>query len=87
MKKLILTTASLLTFAASASAADLPTKKAPPVAPPAPMWTGFYAGLNIGGGWGANGGNSSVWNTDIVNGGITNFRAPNSVGGGVLGGG
>ncbi len=87
MKKLILTTASLLALAASASAADLPTKKAPPVASPAPMWTGFYAGLNVGGGWGANGGNSSVWNTDIVNGGITNFRAPNSVGGGVLGGG
>ena len=87
MKKLIFSTVSFLTLMASASAADLPTKKTPPVAPPAPLWTGFYAGLNIGGGWGANSGDSSVWNSDFVNGGITNFRAPNSVSSGVLGGG
>ncbi|MGA8169462.1 MAG: outer membrane beta-barrel protein [Methylocystis sp.] len=45
------------TFAAgSASAADLPSMKAPvyvPPPPPPPMWTGFYAGLNAGYGWGA----------------------------------
>lgn len=37
---------------ASAFAADLPALKeafVPP--PPAPIWTGFYAGLNAGGGW------------------------------------
>lgn len=87
MKNIILSTVSILALATTALAADLPTKKAPPPAAPPPMWTGFYAGLNVGGGWGANGGDSSVWNTDVVNGGITNFRAPNSVGGGVLGGG
>jgi len=43
-------------FAGAAHAADLPYRKAPPPAPyvaPAPIytWTGFYAGLNIGGGW------------------------------------
>ncbi|HET7847720.1 MAG TPA: outer membrane protein, partial [Pseudolabrys sp.] len=34
-----------------ASAADLPLK-APPITAPAPSWTGFYVGANIGGGWG-----------------------------------
>ena len=87
MKKIFLTTASILVLASSASAADLATKKGPPVAPPTPTWTGFYAGLNLGGGWGANGGYSDVWNTDIVNGGITNFYSPNKISGGVLGGG
>jgi outer membrane immunogenic protein len=47
----------------SAMAADLPYRKeAPPVyLAPAPVatWTGFYAGLNIGGGWSSNGGNDS----------------------------
>jgi len=48
----------------SALAADLPYRKEapPPVyTAPAPVatWTGFYAGLNIGGGWSSNGGNDS----------------------------
>ncbi len=44
-----------------AFAADLPSRKEAPVyvpppapPPPPPMWTGFYGGLNIGGGWAAN---------------------------------
>lgn len=38
----------------STQAADLPSRKAPAVyAPPPPAftWTGFYAGLDVGGGW------------------------------------
>jgi outer membrane immunogenic protein len=35
-----------------ASAADLPVKALPMVAAPAFSWTGFYGGINIGGGWG-----------------------------------
>jgi outer membrane immunogenic protein len=40
--------------AGSALAADLPSHKAPVLVPPPPppMWTGFYAGLNAGGGFG-----------------------------------
>lgn len=93
MKKIFLTTASLLVLACSASAADLPNKKAPPAAAPMPVWTGFYAGVNLGGGWGANGGNSNVWNGFPVTAANTyglqyiNFTAPNNVSGGVLGGG
>ena len=45
-------------------AADLPSRKEAPVyvppPPPPPLWTGFYVGLNIGGGWDANGGQSGV---------------------------
>jgi len=60
---------SLLSFAAialaistgSAFAADLPSRKEAPVyVPPPPVvsWTGFYVGLNLGGGWDANSGSS-----------------------------
>ena len=45
--------ASIITFSQIVSAADLPVK-AQPLPPPAPVynWTGFYAGVNAGGGWG-----------------------------------
>lgn len=87
MKKTLLTTAAFAALNLSAFAADLPSKKGPVVAPPpAPLWTGFYAGVNIGGGWGAGGGNSNVWNLDGLNGGITNNLAARGAGGGVVGG-
>src|SRR5580693_8700497 len=43
--------ATLFLFAGNAYAADMPLK-APPAAPPAPTWTGWYIGVNGGGGWG-----------------------------------
>jgi outer membrane immunogenic protein len=59
MKKILLAVSAvaLALSAGSAMAADLPYRKEAPVyvpPPPPPMWTGFYAGLNIGGGWGDN---------------------------------
>lgn len=59
MKKTLLSTATIIVIAGSASAADLPSHKAP-IAPSAPAWTGFYTGLNLGGGIGTN---SSVINS------------------------
>jgi outer membrane immunogenic protein len=84
MKKVLLTISALFALVGGASAADLPSRKAAPAyvpPPPPPMWTGFYAGLNLGGGWGAGGGNSNVWNLNGWNGGVSN-----NLSGGVLGG-
>lgn len=63
MKKLLLSTALLALTAGAAIAADLPTRKAPayaPPPPPPPMWTGFYAGLNAGYGFGTNSNTQSI---------------------------
>jgi outer membrane immunogenic protein len=55
MNKLLLSAASLVVMSSvTAFAADLPSIKSAPVVAPAPMWTGFYAGLNAGGTWGNN---------------------------------
>ena len=57
MKKILfaVSAVALALSAGSAMAADLPSYKAPPVyIPPPPMWTGFYAGLNAGYGWGTS---------------------------------
>lgn len=44
---------STVAFTQFASAADLPVKAPPPVAPPPVYnWTGWYVGLNAGAGWG-----------------------------------
>lgn len=50
MRKLIFA-AAILAFTGGAYAADMPLKAPPPPAPP-PSWTGFYIGINGGGGWG-----------------------------------
>jgi outer membrane immunogenic protein len=49
----VFVSATLLTIAATAAvAADLPSAKAPAVAPPPPpAWDGLYVGVNVGGGW------------------------------------
>jgi outer membrane immunogenic protein len=51
MRKIVL--ASALLCSTSLIAADLPSVKSAPVTP-APLWTGFYAGLNVGYGFGTN---------------------------------
>lgn len=55
MKKILLSSVAVIATAVSALAADLPSRKAPVAPPPAvPMWTGFYAGVNAGYGWGTS---------------------------------
>jgi outer membrane immunogenic protein len=76
--------------ASSAIAADLPYRKAPPAyMPPPPLmtWTGFYAGLNLGGGWSANSINNAniALYTDPAVGGL--FFLPGSKNGGSNAGG
>jgi outer membrane immunogenic protein len=61
MKKLLLITTALIALGSAAQAADLaarPYTKAPPMMAAAIYdWSGFYIGVNGGGGW-----NSSDWN-------------------------
>jgi outer membrane immunogenic protein len=56
MKKLLLAGVAIIALGvASASAADIPRRQMPaPVYVPPPLynWTGFYVGINGGGGWG-----------------------------------
>jgi outer membrane immunogenic protein len=71
MKKFALSFTALALTAAGAFAADLPSRKGPPVLPPPPppppIWTGFYAGLNAGYGFGTNGNvQSAVWGQDAT---------------------
>jgi len=51
MKKLaiIITVAGLI--GTPASAADMAVKAPPPAPAPVPSWTGFYGGIQFGGGW------------------------------------
>ena len=61
MKRVVLAGAialAAMSMVGTASAADLArpmaTKAPPPFIPPAYNWTGFYAGINGGGGWGSS---------------------------------
>jgi outer membrane immunogenic protein len=57
MKVINLAVAAFALATGPALAADLPSRKAEPLLPPpppAPMWTGFYAGLNAGYNFGTN---------------------------------
>lgn len=65
MKKLILSSAALVALVGSAIAADLPSQKASPAVASAPLWNGFYVGLNAGGTFGNNSAvNATTWNTN-----------------------
>ncbi len=62
MKKLLIGTAMLLAGVAGAAAADLPVYHKAPPAPPPPVWTwtGFYVGVNLGGGWTNSSGSATL---------------------------
>jgi outer membrane immunogenic protein len=55
MKRTLIAVATLATLVGTpALAADMALKAAPPAAPAAYSWTGWYAGLNAGGDWGTS---------------------------------
>jgi len=97
MKKILLTTISLAALTAtSALAADLPSRKEPVAVPPlAPIWTGFYAGLNAGGTWSNNNNvNATTWNiyqpagsADYVAAALLSGSQQSSTSSGFIGGG
>jgi len=87
-KKIALAAALAASFAGSALAADLPSKKAPVAAPPVMSWTGFYVGANAGGAWsGNNSGNLQVYGGTPALSVIPVGRKVSNSYGGFLGGG
>jgi outer membrane immunogenic protein len=52
MKNLALVATLVVTLSGTAHAADLYRKAPPAPVTPVATWTGFYAGVNVGGGWG-----------------------------------
>lgn len=92
MKRFLLG-ALLATTAHAALAADLPSRKAPPMLPPPPpppMWTGFYLGANVGYGWLDNytrANSITGWNGAGWVAGAPNVADNGSSNGGVVGGG
>lgn len=96
MKKILLSAVSLAVLTGSALAADLPSRKAPVIAPPPPpMWTGFHVGLNAGGTFGNNSAlNGQTWNmwptpeaVDYTSAALLSGSASTSSAAGFIGGG
>ena len=83
IKKLLLSTVTLGALSVSAFAADLPSRRAPPVYVPPPIpvftWTGFYVGGQVGYQWGRSNGTALA----ARGGGAAGSGSPN----GILGGG
>jgi outer membrane immunogenic protein len=80
MKKLLVGTALAFLLGTPVFAADMPLKAAPQAEPPC-VWCGWYAGANLGYGWGKNTGNGFTAFNDVDVGGIAGFFA---AGGNVL---
>jgi outer membrane immunogenic protein len=91
MKKFAFAAASALgLFAGTALASDLPSIKGPPAPQPVFTWTGFYGGVNLGGGWTQNHhlSGAEFFNdpgTGALQSAFWNYSSPNAIG--FLGGG
>jgi len=102
MKSLQTAVSLFLLSSVSAFAADILSIKSAAVVAPAPMWAGFYAGLNAGGTWAANNkvnlsqnqayaASGPLYSTTIYNATITGFLSsisiPTNNSGAFIGGG
>ena len=84
MRKILLSTVALAALAGQAFAADLPSRKEAPVyIAPAPVftWTGFYAGVQLGGAFGntnlnlpAVGYSANLTNNGVFGGGMIGYN-------------
>jgi opacity protein-like surface antigen len=52
----------------------------------ASVWSGIYAGVNTGAGWGTNNQTGNNWFLDVTNGGYSNSLTATGAGGGLIGG-
>lgn len=95
MKKLALAIAAIALIGTPAFAADMAVKAPPPAPAPVPAWTGFYGGIQFGGGWSDEAVNNNSGNdllsADLISGtavvGAAPFPgAPRSLQSGLVGG-
>ena len=83
IRTLLLSTVALATLAGSAFAADLPSRRAPPVyAPPPPIPVFSWTGLYVGGQVGYQFGRSNAYSYDVLGGTGATGASPNGVVGG-----
>ena len=84
MRKAILAAGSIALMSGAALAADLP-RRMPPAPPPLalPAWTGFYLGVNAGGGWAKADSGLSVLGGPVFATGVNSLEG--AVGGGQIG--
>ena len=83
IRTLLLSTVALATLAGSAFAADLPSRRAPPVyAPPPPIPVFSWTGLYVGGQVGYQFGRSNAFAYDVVGNTAASGSSPNGVVGG-----
>jgi outer membrane immunogenic protein len=73
MKRLATALAAIALIGTPAFAADMAVKAPPPAPAPVPTWTGFYGGIQIGGGWSSEPVNYSANDplaAELLNGGL-----------------